>query len=130
MQLLGESVLVRYRQLFEIEDEIPEDGYNGEYIELIADKLKSDTGDSMVSIEKEDAVKKCTEYAYGILLNEIKNDLSDLGVEFDNWYSEKNEIHNQSDGLNKLDEVKKILEKEDSLFNNEGALWFKSTELR
>ncbi|MGI9534749.1 MAG: arginine--tRNA ligase [Thermodesulfobacteriota bacterium] len=128
IQLLGESVLVKYRQMFDFEDELPEDGYKGEYIALIAGKLKADIGDSLVSHDKADAVKKCTEYAYGLLLNDIKSDLNDLGVEFDNWYSEKTEIHNKTNGLNKLEEVKEILEKKNSLFKNEGALWFKSTD--
>ena len=125
MQLLGESVLARYKQAFEIEAEIPEDGYRGEYVELIAKKLIEDTGDSLTGLDYSDAVEECTEFAYKILLNDIKNDLKNAGVEFDNWYSERNEIHNKT---GTLDKVREILDKKNSIYQSEGALWFKATD--
>lgn len=128
MQLLGESVLARYKQAFEIEAEIPEDGYRGEYVELIARKLITDIGGRLTDLDDADAEKECTEFAYSILLNDIKNDLDSLGVEFDNWYSERTEIHNSKNGISKLEEVKEILDRKKSTYENESAIWFKATD--
>jgi len=127
MQLLGESVLARYNQAFGIEAELPEDGYRGEYIKLIAGKLREAKGDSLKGLDNPDAVSECTEFAYGILIEEIKNDLESMGVEFDNWYSERSEIHAVAGDRGKLDRVRNILENQDSLYESEGALWFKAT---
>ena len=127
MQLLGESVLARYRQAFDLEAELPEDGYMGDYIETIASRLIEDTGDSLTELDTSDAVRECTEFAYDILIGEIKNDLESLGVAFDNWYSERTEIHNKTGSESKLEEVREILQKADCLYENEGALWFKAT---
>ena len=128
MDLLGISVLVRYKQLFDIEVEIPEDGYQAEYINEIAEELKSKKEDTLLKIEEDEALGICKEFAYNILLNEIKKDLLDAGVEFDRWYSEKENIHSKKDGTNLLEQVKKQLSDKDSVFENEEALWFKATD--
>ena len=128
MDLLGESVFVRYKQLFNIDIEIPEDGYQAEYVTEIANDLKSKRNDSLLKLAEEEAMDYCKEYAYDVLLNEIKQDLLDTGVEFDEWYSEKENIHSSNDGINALEQVKELLNTRKSIFEDEGALWFKATE--
>jgi len=128
MDLLGESVFVRYKQLFDIDIEIPEDGYQAEYITDIANDLKSQKNDSLLKLNEEEAKGLCKEFAYSVLLNEIKLDLLDAGVEFDEWYSEKENIHSTDDGINVLEQVKELLNNKSSIFENEGALWFKATD--
>ncbi len=128
MDLLGESVFVRYKQLFDIDIEIPEDGYQAEYITDIANDLKSQKNDSLLKLTEEEAKGLCKEFAYNVLLNEIKLDLLDAGVEFDEWYSEKENIHSTDDGINVLEQVKELLNNKSSIFENEGALWFKATD--
>ncbi len=128
MDLLGESVFVRYKQLFEIDIEIPEDGYQAEYITDIANDLKSQKNDSLLKLAEEEAKSYCKDFAYNVLLNEIKLDLLDAGVEFDEWYSEKENIHSTDDGINVLEQVKELLNNKNSIFENEGALWFKATD--
>ena len=128
MDLLGESVFVRYKQLFDIDIEIPEDGYQAEYITDIANDLKSQKNDSLLKLADEEAKSYCKDFAYNVLLNEIKLDLLDAGVEFDEWYSEKENIHSTDDGINVLEQVKELLNNKNSIFENEGALWFKATD--
>jgi len=128
MDLLGESVFVRYKQLFDIDIEIPEDGYQAEYITDIANDLKSQKNDSLLKLTEKEAKGLCKEFAYNVLLNEIKLDLLDAGVEFDEWYSEKENIHSTDDGINVLEQVKELLDNKSSIFENEGALWFKATD--
>lgn len=128
MQLLGESVLARYKLLLKTEAAFPEDGYKGEYVESIAEKLIEEVGSDLIEADNREAEKKCTEFAYAILLNEIKSDLKNAGIEFDNWYSEKNEIHDKTKRTNKLEEVREVLDRNKCLYENEDAIWFRSTD--
>lgn len=129
MRLLGESVLVKYKQLLGINGaELPKDGYKGEYIGSIARELIAKSGDSLNGLDKSEAVERCTKFAYKVLLDGIKDDLYKAGVEFDSWYSERGEIHNETEALSKLEEVKEELERKNSIYENEGALWFKATD--
>ena len=51
MQLLGESVLARYKLLLKTEAVFPEDGYKGEYIESIAKKLIEEVGSDLIEAD-------------------------------------------------------------------------------
>lgn len=124
MQMLGKSVFARLQELRGIESTLPEDGYKGEYIIEIAKEILHKNKDKLIKFTDTDAEEFCKNYAYKYLLAEIKKDLSDLRVEFDNWYSEKERIHNK----NKLNIVKEKLQSATALEEKEGALWFKATD--
>lgn len=131
MNLLGESVFIRYKELFGEKEELPEDGYKGEYVVDIASKIKSEKGDSLLKdYSQEESTEYCREYGKGVLLEEIKKDLADINVHFDEWYSEKYNIHSSNNGSegSKLDQIKDLLHSKGVLEEREGALWFKATE--
>jgi len=130
MNLLGESVLIRYKELFGQNEDLPEDGYKGEYVKDIASQIKAEKGDSLLEDSPEQASEYCKEFAEAVLLDEIKKDLADINIFFDEWYSEKENIHGaveESDG-SKLDQIKDLLNSKGVLEQREGALWFKATE--
>ena len=130
MNLLGESVLIRYKELFGHSEELPEDGYKGEYVKDIASQIKAEKGDSLLQDSAEQASTYCRELAKGILLEEIKKDLADINVFFDEWYSEVENIHTvlaESEDT-KLNQIKALLNSKGVLEEREGALWFKATE--
>ena len=130
MNLLGESVLIRYKELFGHSEELPEDGYKGEYVKDIASQIKAEKGDSLLQDSAEQASTYCRELAKGILLEEIKKDLADINVLFDGWYSEGENIHTvlaESEDT-KLNQIKALLNSKGVLEEREGALWFKATE--
>lgn len=55
------------------------------------------------------------------ILDDIKDDLADFGVTFDKWFSE--------DSLtDKIDEALETLDQRGYLYENDGNIWFKSTE--
>ncbi|TFG77118.1 MAG: arginine--tRNA ligase [Thermodesulfobacteriales bacterium] len=130
MNLLGESVLIRYKELFGHSEELPEDGYKGEYVKDIASQIKAEKGDSLLQDSAEQASTYCRELAKGILLEEIKKDLADINVLFDEWYSEVENIHTVSAESEdtKLSQIKALLNSKGVLEEREGALWFKATE--
>ncbi|HXK44559.1 MAG TPA: arginine--tRNA ligase [bacterium] len=114
MELLGISLKCRYLQMKGISAEIPEEGYLGDYLKDIAEKLPDGCENKDASFFQEIAKQE--------ILNMIRQDLDQFNVRFDNYFSEKQ--------LRDSGKVEKIIQqlKENSLvYENEGALWFKST---
>ena len=131
MELLGESVFARYRELFGANVEIPEDGYKGEYVTEIASEIKDLKGDSLLNAPEPEALAFSREFAREKLLGLIRKDLEDVGVYFDVWYSEKEKIHGSgATGATpgRLGEIKKRLSDRGALEEKDGALWFAGTK--
>jgi arginyl-tRNA synthetase len=124
MQLLAESTLARYQQLFNSAFPFPEDGYQGDYIREIADDLKKERGDSVISLQREDALKICKEFAERELFEAIKKVLAKMGVVHDVFYNE--------DSLYKTGKITELIEefrKKNLAYDLDGAIWLKTTEL-
>ncbi|NPA52708.1 MAG: arginine--tRNA ligase [Aquificae bacterium] len=122
--LLGKSVYARFRQIEEPDYPFPEDGYKGEYIKEIAQELYHYEREKIYSmLDEEEAIEFCASYAKNYLLDEIKKDLKDFGVEFDIWFSEKSLYEH-----GKVDEAIEFLQKKGLVYEKEGALWLKTTE--
>jgi arginyl-tRNA synthetase len=126
MELLGESVFARYRELFGEAAEIPEDGYKGDYVKEIASEIRGLKGDSLLRGERNEALAFSREFAREKLLGFIRKDLEEIGIHFDVWYSETENIHGSGDD-GKLGEIKKRLTEKGALEEKEGALWFAGT---
>ncbi len=127
MDMLGESVysaLARFRGL---ERELPEDGYRGEYISELAGEIKESEQYPRVPRDESAAIEFCREFAYSRLLEEMRADLFDLRVNFDNWYSERIEIHGHGSGEGKLGSALAKLEDLGAVERKEQALWFRAS---
>ena len=122
IKLLGESVAVRYQNLFGKEKDMPEDGYVGLYIEDIAKEIRDKSGD--VYLQENDVnTKFFKDYAVEYMMKLIEKDLEDFGVEFDVWTPQS--------GIENRQEVQKalaILEKNGYIYEKDGAKWFESTK--
>ncbi|MGD0336288.1 MAG: arginine--tRNA ligase [Candidatus Omnitrophota bacterium] len=112
IEILGRSVELRMKELTGEKVEFPENYYQGDYIYDIARKAGS----------QKDKITHLGEYAADYILEIIKKELSGFGVRFDYWYSQK--ALRES---GKIDRVFKFLRKKDYLYEQDGALWFKST---
>lgn len=123
INMLGESVLVRYKELFGIEGDIPEDGYAGEDIKNIAAIIKDKYGDKFLAMEKAEAVEFLKKAGKELELKQIEEDLKYFGCEFDSWVSEQWIVDEGrvEKAVAKMDEIGLIYEEDD-------ALWFKSSE--
>lgn len=119
IQKLGESFKVRCLQAAGMDATIAEDGYHGQYLADLAQDCYAEYGQEL--FEKPDSF--FSEYAKNNLLEALKSTLKDYGIEFDVWFSEKT-LH-ESDAIPKaLD----ILRQHGLLYEQEGALWFKTTQ--
>ena len=120
MRVLGESVRARYLEQLGKDADFPEDGYQGEYIREIAADMIERYGDSLVDHED---VSPFTGSAEKAIFNDINGTLLRLGIEFDNYY---NEHSLYEDGF--VDDVVATLREKGLVYDQDGAVWFKSTE--
>ncbi|ADL13729.1 arginine--tRNA ligase [Acetohalobium arabaticum] len=123
MELLGKSVALRYQELLGADITMPENSYQGDYIEKIAAKIETEYGDKYLTDVQDGNYEFFREFAYEQLLANIKADLQAFGIEFDNWFSER-KLHQED----KIGEVVAQLKEDGYLYEEEGALWLKSTD--
>ncbi len=110
------SIIGRYEELCGRESTLPENGYHGKEIIDIALDLKNEYG--IEGINENIVKQKGLEY----LLGKIRKDLADFRVSFDIWSSEKSIYEN---GL--VENVKQDLIKNEYTYEEDGALWIKTT---
>jgi len=113
INILGKSVWLRLQELKGQAIEFPENYYQGEYIKDIA----------KIALEKEVKEEDLGDFAGNFILEIIKQELDDFKVKFDCWYSQKALAKS-----GKVDRALAELKKKGYLYEQDGALWFKSTE--
>lgn len=154
MNILAVSVLLRYLELLGATINFPSNGYQGEYIRDIANDLKKDQGDALqISLDdlyfdviadepaggdKELHIDGLIERAQSILgeqywtlfdaglnsiLGDIREDLGEFGVDYQCWFSERS-LTSSGD----VDEALKRLDEKGFLYEQEGNIWFRSTD--
>jgi len=122
IDLLGQSVQVRYNNLLGERMEFPADGYKGEYIVDIAKEVIEKFQDKYKDRDDQESREFFKEFTLKNILEGIKEDLKNFGVEFDAWFSESS-LYKQ----NKLQEVIELLQQKGFLYKEKGALWLKTT---
>lgn len=121
---LALSVEARYFQALGLEKEMPEDGYHGADIVGIGQKLADEFGDKFVNMDEAERFKFFREYGLKIEMEKLKKDLEEFRVSFDVWYSETSLYEN-----GKIDTALQTLKDNGHIYEQDGATWFKSTEL-
>lgn len=122
MKLLGASVYVRYQERMGRAASLPEDGYHGEYINDVAGLVADRLGDALLTLPAPEAESRCRDLAYAELLGAIQKDLKEFGIVFDSWYSEAGQ---SATGV--VDQVLNELRTRALVFEEDGALWFRSS---
>jgi arginyl-tRNA synthetase len=123
MNNLGKSVLLRYRELSGEKIEFPETCYRGDYIKDIAADVIKKEGNKYLAADKQETINYFNEIAGQIILDEIKDDLSDFGVTFDHYFSEK-ELYKNNGVVNLLDSLRK----KNFVYSDGETLWFRTTD--
>ena len=120
MRVLGDSTRARYLELLGLQADFPEDGYQGEYIYDIARQLIDETGDSL---KDRDDLQPFKEKAEQEIFADIEETLGRLDITFDNYYNEHSLYEK---GL--IEDVVAELRKKNLVYDEDGAVWFKTTE--
>lgn len=121
---LALSVEARYFQALGMDKQMPEDGYHGEDIIGIGKKLAEEFGDKYVNVPDQERFDTFREYGLKYEMEKLKQDLENFRVKFDVWYSETSLYH---DG--KIDVALDALRQNGHIYEEDGATWFRSTEL-
>ncbi len=124
MEAFYRSVLARYREVMGEPAEMPANGYMGEYISEMAQEIAQAEGRRFLEQPEDQAVRAIGDLSRGKMVGLIREDLSEIGVAFDNWFSERS-LFEQGEYDAALD----TLRDQDYLSQREEALWFKSTML-
>ena len=124
MDALRRSLYVRYQQSLGKDTEMPAEGYFGNYMVDLAKEIIAEDGDTFLKLPEEEGALRLAEKGLASILEQIRQDLDLLGVEFDVWYSEQSLYR---DG--QYDKVMEILRRDGHLAEKEGATWFVSTAL-
>lgn len=123
MNNLGKSIYARYMELQGKDFPFPEDGYHGEYIGDIAKELMDEHGSAIAEMAEAEGVDVCFKKGLRAITDEIALTLNNFGVSMEVWFSEKS--------LYTAGEVEKslqFLKDKGFIYENEGALWFRSTD--
>lgn len=151
MNILAASVWLRYLEAFIEPLPFPVNGYQGDYIHDIAKQLAEDVGDTLVH-ERSDILTglpddeinggdkelyidaliakakallgeqyaKVFDAGLNAIVGDIRDDLGEFGVHYQQWFSEAS----LSD---RIDDALQRLEQGGHLYEENGALWFRST---
>ena len=111
IRLLGESVLARARG-----NEVPEGGYNGEYVRDLAAAIPD-----VESLTADEAAGA----AVDILLGQIKTTLDRYGVHYDRFFSERT-LHEGSPSY--IARALAIVDEGQHSYRTDGALWLRTTK--
>jgi arginyl-tRNA synthetase len=123
VRLLGRSVFARYKGLLGADFPFPEDGYRGGYVSDIALRALREAGEKYKDASFEEAEEFFVELCLGMMLDEIKGSLSDFGISFDTWQSERALYRS-----GKVKETIEYLRGKGLIYELDGALWFRATE--
>ena len=86
--------------------------YKGEYISELAKEVNGENA------------REVGEKAAQILIQKIKQTVETMGIKFDVWFAEGRDLRDKG----KIEEIIVWLKEKDLAYENEGALWFKSTQ--
>ncbi len=89
MDALARSVYLRYLELHGSKVDFSGEEYPGEYLIDVAKGLKDSFKDSLLDLPEKEWIVKVRKFAADAMLKLIKQDLALLGVNMDNYYSEK-----------------------------------------
>ncbi|MFB6231837.1 MAG: arginine--tRNA ligase [Salinibacter sp.] len=137
MRVLAQSVRARYEEIVadgvptktltldddttvEVPERFPEDGYLGQYIVDIAGQVVEKHGASLLST---DSLAPFRDAAEDAILAGIEGTLHRLNVEMDSFVNER-DLHEEGT----VDEVLDGLDEAGYTYEEDGALWFETTE--
>jgi len=120
MRVLGESLRARYQQQLGREAELPEDGYQGEYLCEIARTLAREQGDAWLDADW----TRFKQAAEGAIFKDIRKTLERLEIHFDVYF---NEHTLYADGH--VETTLSDLRATGLVYEADGAVWLRTKEL-
>ena len=120
----GESIYARYAQALGRDEPFPEDGYHGHYVVELGQQMAQQYGDRYLNLPRREAVRVLGTEGIARMIEEIRQDLAALRVEFDTWFHERSLYES---GL--FDRVLQMLREKGYIVERDDAVWFTSPDL-
>jgi arginyl-tRNA synthetase len=118
-----DQLYAKISELFrQIGDEFEQNGYRGEYIKELAQKVYDLYREQILELSPQEAIAFLSEFGLKEMLEEIKKDLEDFGVKFNVWFSEKSLYQTKY-----VEKTLSYLREKGLLYEKDGAVWFKTT---
>ena len=122
MDRFGASVEARYLELVGRSVPFPEDGYHGEYVVGYAKDILATEGPSLADLPPEERFVRLRREGARRAMDGIRATLSRFGVTFDSFLLEASLAEK-----GEIDEAVRRLGEAGSVYEAEGAVWFRST---
>jgi arginyl-tRNA synthetase len=122
MNNLGRATYLRYLELLKRPVDFPDGLYRGAYIYDVAREVILKQGDRYLAMDEREAIPFFTSFASSMILRGIRKDLSDFGVHFQEWFSEK-QLFERGEVQQAIDAFRA----QDLAYEQDGALWFRAT---
>ncbi len=100
----------------------PEDGYAGDYINEIAQRVLAETAEDILALPDEQAQEKFREAGVELMFQEIRESLHDFGVDFDVYFHE-NSLYESGAVQKAIDRLRAL----GHIFEEDGATWLRSS---
>jgi arginyl-tRNA synthetase len=123
LDALGRSIYARYRQLFEPGFPLPTDGYPGEYLVPVAQRIRERDGERWLSVPEVEWLRFFATAGRDELVAEQRRTAERFGIQYDRWQSER-ELHETGkvrEGIEHLAEL-------GLTYEEDGALFFRATQ--
>jgi arginyl-tRNA synthetase len=122
--MLAESMYSRYCELFGVEYPLPEHGYHAQDIIDVAKTIREKDGDRWLNKDKSEWMEYFKDEGIEMKLDAIRRDLDLFRVHFDSWMHERFFYENNA---KRIQDVMDKLTEKGLTYEQDGALWFKST---
>jgi len=100
----------------------PEGGYHGEYIEDLAKEIVK-SNPKITELAESESISAFTQEGYKLQLEQQRKVLDNFGTHFDTWFSERS-LYEDNFFNHSLDKLKK----EGHVYEQEGAIWLRTTD--
>ncbi|HET6392501.1 MAG TPA: arginine--tRNA ligase [Blastococcus sp.] len=101
---------------------VPEDGYQGDYVETVAQQVVADDP-GLLDLPEDEQLAVFAERGVAAMVAEIRSTLDDFGVHFDTFFSEKS-LHESG----ALEKAVSTLRDQGHVFESDGAVWLRTTD--
>lgn len=126
IRLFGESVAVRYAELFEKEWPVsdPDALYRGDYTKEIARDLSEEYGETLFERDRDEALSEIGAFASRWCIKDIQRTLARVRVRFDEYFNETSLYES-----GRIEATIEELRRGGYTYEHEGALWLGSSQL-
>ena len=124
MSVFCETLYARYARALGLDEQVPEDGYQGPYITAMGQSIAQEYGRRFVEMPREAALAEIGKLGLETVVEQAKEDLALLGIQFDRWFSEQS-LYKQG----QFEHIMSLMRQGNHLDTHDGAVWFKASEL-